>query len=65
MWVMCMSSAVRNAASQARKPGGLLGAEFSRDDSGYFRIERIFAGENWDAANRSPLTESWRERQTR
>jgi len=47
-----------NAASQTRKPGGLLGAEFSRDDSGYFRIERIFAGENWDAANRSPLTEA-------
>ena len=47
-----------NAASQTRKSGGLLGAEFSRDDSGYFRIERIFAGENWDAANRSPLTEA-------
>jgi tricorn protease len=40
-----------------RKEGGLLGAEFATDASGYFRIARIFPGENWDAANRSPLTE--------
>ena len=41
----------------ARKPGGFLGAEFTADASGYFRIAKIFRGQNWDAANRSPLTE--------
>lgn len=40
-----------------RKPGGLLGAELVADPSGYPRIARIFAGENWDARTRSPLTE--------
>lgn len=42
----------------ARKPGGFLGAEFAADGSGYFRIERIFPGENWSADFRSPLTEA-------
>ncbi len=41
-----------------RKPGGFLGAEFSAADSGYFRIERIFPGENWSPDFRSPLTEA-------
>ncbi|MCK7595067.1 S41 family peptidase [Pseudomarimonas salicorniae] len=41
----------------ARKPGGLLGAELVPDASGYVRIEKIFAGENWDKQRRSPLTE--------
>ena len=41
----------------ARKPGGLLGAELAADASGYTRIARIFAGENWQARTRSPLTE--------
>ncbi len=40
-----------------RRAGGFLGAEFATDASGYFRIAKIFAGENWDPANRSPLTE--------
>ncbi len=40
-----------------RKPGGLLGAELRPDDSGYLRIEKIYAGENWDPRRRSPLTE--------
>jgi tricorn protease len=40
-----------------RKAGGFLGAEFEAHGSGYFRIAKVFAGENWDAANRSPLTE--------
>ncbi len=40
-----------------RTPGGLLGAELSRDASGYWRIARILDGENWDPARRSPLTE--------
>lgn len=40
-----------------RKQGGLLGAELVADPSGYVRIARIFAGENWIARTRSPLTE--------
>jgi len=40
-----------------RIPQGLLGAEIRRDASGYYRIERILRGQNWDPAYRSPLTE--------
>jgi len=36
---------------------GLLGAELSHDASGYFRIDRILKGQNWDKETRSPLTE--------
>jgi tricorn protease len=36
---------------------GMLGAEFSRDKSGFFRIETIIPGTSWDKAIRSPLTE--------
>ena len=36
---------------------GLLGAKISRDASGYFKIDKIFKGENWTASTRSPLTE--------
>jgi tricorn protease len=36
---------------------GLLGATVSRDGSGYFRIDRILDGGNYDASLRSPLTE--------
>jgi len=45
------------------KPGatkintGLLGAELSKDASGYFKIDKILKGENWDTKTRSPLTE--------
>ncbi|MDP3461273.1 MAG: PDZ domain-containing protein [Bacteroidales bacterium] len=35
---------------------GLLGAQLSRDKSGYFRIDRILKGENWSGSVRSPLT---------
>ncbi len=36
---------------------GLLGAVLSRDaTSGFYRIEKILAGQNWDKALRSPLT---------
>lgn len=41
-----------------RTPGGLLGADIVADASGYFRIKKIYSGTNWDAANRSPLTEN-------
>jgi tricorn protease len=40
-----------------RVPGGLLGAEIEADSSGYFRIAKIYPGENWLADFRSPLTE--------
>jgi tricorn protease len=36
---------------------GLLGAKISRDVSGFFRIDSILAGANWNKALRSPLTE--------
>ena len=34
---------------------GLLGAELSRDNSGYYRIDKILPGENWNKDVRSPL----------
>jgi tricorn protease len=35
---------------------GLLGAQISKDaKSGYFRIDKILKGENWQSKNRSPL----------
>ena len=36
---------------------GLLGAQVSRDKSGFFRLEKIYTGETWSSALRSPLTE--------
>lgn len=37
---------------------GLLGAQLSKDaKSGYFRIDKILRGQNWDKGLRSPLTE--------
>jgi tricorn protease len=37
---------------------GLLGAEISKDKaSGYFRIDKILKGQNWDGLVKSPLTE--------
>ncbi|MCW5551170.1 MAG: PD40 domain-containing protein [Verrucomicrobiae bacterium] len=40
-----------------RIPVGLLGATVSRDASGFYRIDHILRGHNWDAKYRSPLTE--------
>ena len=40
-----------------RADGGLLGAEIVPDPSGYFRVAKIFPGENWHESFRSPLTE--------
>ena len=37
---------------------GLLGAEISRDKSGFFKIEKILQGASWDKNLRSPLTEA-------
>ena len=36
---------------------GLLGAQIHRDKSGYFQIDKILKGENWNDKTRSPLTE--------
>jgi len=36
---------------------GLLGAKLTRDASGYYKIEKILKGQNWDNSLRSPLTE--------
>jgi tricorn protease len=36
---------------------GLLGAKVSRDNSGYYKIDKILKGENWNKDTRSPLTE--------
>lgn len=40
-----------------RVPMGLLGAEVSRDKSGFFRLEKILPGASWSSKLRSPLTE--------
>lgn len=40
-----------------RIPTGLLGAEISRDKSGFFRLEKILPGASWSRDLRSPLTE--------
>ena len=49
------------SGEMARVPlvgGGMLGAELVADPAaGFYRIDRIFAGENWDEAYRSPLLE--------
>ena len=36
---------------------GLLGAEISRDKSGFFRLEKVIPGASWNKKLRSPLTE--------
>ena len=41
--------------SAARVPGGLLGADYEVD-GGYYRIKRIYIGENWNPGLRAPLT---------
>ncbi|MFA5849223.1 MAG: PDZ domain-containing protein [Bacteroidales bacterium] len=40
----------------ARIPMGLLGARFSKDKSGFFKVDKIIAGANWSKETRSPLT---------
>lgn len=37
---------------------GLLGAEISRDKSGFFRLDKILQGANWNKELRSPLTDA-------
>jgi tricorn protease len=40
-----------------RVEGGMLGAELAADASGFYRIAKIYPGENWDDDYRSPLAE--------
>ena len=35
---------------------GLLGARFTKDASGYFKVNKIIEGANWNNSTRSPLT---------
>lgn len=35
---------------------GMLGAEFSKDKSGFFKVEKIIPGANWSKEARSPFT---------
>jgi tricorn protease len=46
-----------DAPKPERIQTGLLGAQISRDASGYFKIDKILKGENWSSSTRSPLTE--------
>jgi tricorn protease len=41
-----------------RIPMGMLGAEFSRAETGYYHIDKILKGANWSTKLRSPLTEA-------
>lgn len=43
---------------------GLLGAEISRDNSGFFRIEKVLQGASWSKDLRSPLTDAGIEAKT-
>ena len=43
--------------ARERVPVGLLGADYEVTPEGYYRIHRIYAGENWHPELRSPLTE--------
>lgn len=36
---------------------GLFGAEISKDESGFYKIDKILKGENWTKNTRSPFTE--------
>ncbi|HBL27426.1 MAG TPA: acetyl-CoA synthetase [Acidobacteria bacterium] len=47
-----------NGPKVPRVENGLLGAEIEAHSSGYFKIARIFPGENWNEDFRSPLTET-------
>jgi len=56
-----------NPGETARAPRlntGLLGAEISRDKSGFFKIEKILKGTSWNKDLRSPLTEAGIEAKT-
>lgn len=39
-----------------RIPMGLLGGQFSRDKSGFYRIDKVLSGESWDKSLYAPLS---------
>lgn len=43
--------------SPERIKTGLLGAQLTKDESGFFKVEKILNGQNWNQGLRSPLTE--------
>ncbi|HIZ85327.1 MAG TPA: PDZ domain-containing protein [Candidatus Coprenecus stercoravium] len=45
------------APQAGRISTGLLGARIAKDETGYFRINKIFSSETWGASRRSPLGE--------
>ncbi|HEU4522010.1 MAG TPA: PDZ domain-containing protein, partial [Thermoanaerobaculia bacterium] len=47
-----------SSGTVTRVDNGLLGADVAADPSGYYRITKIYPGENWDDRFRSPLTEA-------
>jgi len=58
---LCVGHAYVGGGDQpkVKYPGvGLIGALFEPTESGYYRIKKIYAGENWNNDLRSPLTES-------
>ncbi len=46
-----------DAPRAGRLKTGLLGGKFSKVPSGNFRIDKIFAGEQWNGSRRSPLAQ--------
>jgi tricorn protease len=49
-----------------RIEGGLLGAKLVADEkTGYYKIAKIYQGQNWNESLRSPLTETGSEREGR
>jgi len=49
--------AMGEAKNAVRISTGLLGAELSRDKSGFFRLDKILEGVAWNKSLRSPLTD--------
>ena len=47
----------RRYPSAERVSVGLLGADYEVTPEGYYRIQRIYPGQNWHPELRAPLTE--------
>ncbi|HPJ82470.1 MAG TPA: PDZ domain-containing protein [Bacteroidales bacterium] len=53
----CYVTSPSDTPAAERVKVGLLGARFSKDPSGAFRVVKIYEGENWDKSLRSPFHE--------
>jgi len=51
----CYVTSPQDAPGPERVKTGLLGAKFTKDPSGAFKVVKIFEGENWDKSLRSPF----------